>query len=333
MNAVLPSTDEKIEQIREAVVGMYSKHPWPSTREADEEMGWRLRMLGIGKADYAGKRVLDVGCGTGEYALWYGVNGAREVVGIDLADGSLAVAERKRRESGVGNVTFLKKDALQHDLPDNSFDYVYAVGVLHHTGDPEAGFRQMCRVVRPGGVVVVSLYNRYSRSILRFKQSLCKLLGGDDLEKRARIGRRLFPVTMHQLNKRYHETNYEAISYDIFGFPHESVHTAGEILKWFDANGIEYIGSFAPLRLRDYFYAYSLPEYHEFKKTFSGFPLVRLISAAMNRISTVLYGDRPPERTGGFPRPSALSMVAAQTIWFVIGTRINCFTMAGRKRP
>jgi ubiquinone/menaquinone biosynthesis C-methylase UbiE len=332
VNAPRRSRDETIGKIRESVVGMYSRHPWPSTREADEEMGWRLRMLGIDRTDFAGRRVLDLGCGTGEYTLWYAVHGAREVVGIDLSAGSLALAERKRREAGVGNVTFLEQDILDNDLPDDSFDYAYSVGVLHHTGDPETGFRQMCRVVRPGGVVVVSLYNRYSRSLLRIKQNACKLLGGDDLEKRARIGRRLFPWTMYRLNRRYHGTNYEAISHDVFGFPHESLHTAGEVLKWFDANGLEYIGAFAPLRLRDYFYAYSLPEYHQFKRTFAGFPLVRLISAAMNRVSVAIYGDRPPDRVKAFPRPGALSMTLAQMIWFAIGLRINCFTMAGRKR-
>ena len=91
---------------------------------------------------------------------------------------------------------------------------------------------------------------------------------------------------MYSMNKRYHGTNKEAIAYDVFGFPHESVHTAGEVLRWFDKNNLEYTGSFAPLRFRDYFYAYSLPEYHSFKKTFSGFPIVQFISYLMNKVSS-----------------------------------------------
>lgn len=325
-----PSQAE-IDAIRERVVGMYSNVPWPSTREADEEMGWRLKMLGIRPQDFRGKKVLELGCGTGEYALWYATHGAAEVTGVDLSKGSLAVAAEKKRAANVTNATFVEKDILKIDFPDNTFDYAYSVGVLHHTGDPETGFAHLCRMTKPGGVVIVSLYNTYSRAILRVKQTICKILGGDDIDKRARIGCRLFPFTMRALNKRYGETNYKAISYDIFGFPHESVHTAEEVLRWFDKYGIEYTGAFAPLRLRDYFYAYSLPEYHQFKRTFAGFWHVRAISWVMHKLARMIYGDNPPERRN-FPRPGRFSSFITQFIWFFIGTRINCFTIAGIKR-
>ena len=327
------SDKERIEEIRSTVVGMYNKAPWPATREADEEMGWRLKMLGVGKEHFAGKKVLELGCGTGEYALWYATNGAAEVTGVDLSDGSLALANEKKEAAGVTNVNFMKRDILNLDtteFPDNYFDYAYSVGVLHHTGDPEKGFQELCRVTKPGGVVVVSLYNTYSRAVLRVKQNICKMIGKDDIDKRARVGRILFPITMWALNKRYGETNYEAISYDIFGFPHESVHTGKEVLKWFDKYGIKYKGSFAPLRFSDYFYAYSLPEYQSFKRTFAGFPVVQAFSWVMSKISGIFVkGDRNEIRD--FKRPSFFTCWLVQMGWFFIGTRINCFTISGRK--
>lgn len=332
MERIIATKDEeRIAKIREQVVGMYTRKPWPSTRETDEEMGWRLKMLGIEADDYRGKTVVELGCGTGEYALWYASHGARQVTGVDLSRGSLALANDKKAQAHIENATFVEKDILTVDFPDNTFDYGYSVGVLHHTGEPEKGFEHLCRITKPGGVVVVSLYNTYSRFFLRIKQTICKILGGDDIDKRARIGRLLFPFTMRSLNKRYHETNYEAISYDIFGFPHESVHTAEEVLRWFDKYGIDYIGSFAPLRLRDYFYAYSQPEYHEFKKTFAGFPLTLFLSWLMNKMAMLFFKDDVNKKRS-FTRPNKLSMVMVQLIWFVIGTRINCFTIAGRKR-
>ena len=75
----------EIQKIQETVVGMYSENPWPLNRRTDEEMGWRLKCLGIAPEDYQGKRVFDMGCGTGEYALWYAKNGADSVTGIDLS--------------------------------------------------------------------------------------------------------------------------------------------------------------------------------------------------------------------------------------------------------
>lgn len=331
MKTALELPQEKIDEIREQVTGMYSRHPWPSTRQADEEMGWRLRMLGIQKSDYQGKKVAELGCGTGEYALWYATHGARDVTGVDLSKGSLALADQKRQSGEVWNARFLEQDILKLDLEDNAFDYAFSVGVLHHTGDPRGGFKQLCRIVKPGGVVIVSLYSAYSCFSLRIKQAVCRLLGGDDLDKRARIGRRLFPLTMRSMNKRYHGKNYELISYDIFAFPHGSFHTAGQVLRWFDENDIEYTGSFAPLRLRDYFYAYSLPEYHAFKRTFSGFPLIRLFSWGMNKVSTLLYRDTAG-RHRIFPRPGRVSMFLVQLAWVFAGIRLNCFTIAGRKR-
>ncbi len=90
MSVELPTP---IKKIQDRVVGMYSTNPWPLNRDAEEEMGWRLKCLGIVPGDWRDKHVLDMGCGTGEYALWYATNGARKVTAIDLSDGSLTIAD------------------------------------------------------------------------------------------------------------------------------------------------------------------------------------------------------------------------------------------------
>ncbi|HEX5044809.1 MAG TPA: class I SAM-dependent methyltransferase [Candidatus Polarisedimenticolaceae bacterium] len=323
------SLSPEIKEIQERVVGMYSEHPWPLERDAEEEMGWRLKCLGIRPEDYVGKRVLDLGCGTGEYALWYAMHGAASVTGLDLSDGSLRLA-RERQESGkIRNAEFHKMDLLNCDLPDDSFDYSFSVGVLHHTGDPFRGFQHLVRVTKPGGVVVVSLYNSYSRRVLRSKQTICKWLGGDDIDRRVHWGERLFPGTLRKLDKRYHGTNTKQIAYDIFGFPHESLHSAGEVLRWFDRTGVEFKGAFAPLRLRDYLYAFRQPEYNTFRATFAGFPLMRAVSDGMAALSTRLAPEGAVTR---FPRPGPLSRFLSQSAWIAFGLRFNCFTMSGTKR-
>jgi ubiquinone/menaquinone biosynthesis C-methylase UbiE len=320
---------EKIQQIQETVVGMYSEHPWPLNRNADEEMGWRLKCLGVQPSDYVGKRVLDMGCGTGEYALWYAQQGAAEVVGIDLSKGSLAIARERQEESGIHNATFRETDILRCDLPDDSFDYSFSVGVLHHTGDPPQGFRHLVRVTRPGGTVVVSLYNGFSRRVLRSKQLTCRLLGGENIDRRVEWGERLFGRTLKKLDKRYHGLNTKQIAYDIFGFPHESLHTAGEVLRWFDETGVTYKGSFAPLRIRDYFYAFSLPEYRAFRSTFSGFPVMQWVGDRMAAISGGKGSEDAPK--SAFGRPGPLSRGMSQMAWIPFGLRFNCFTISGTK--
>lgn len=324
-----PIADTKLKEIQQQVVGMYSEHPWPGYRNADEEMGWRLRLLGIQPEDYKGKLVIDIGCGTGEYAQWYASHGAHSVVGVDLSEPSLEIAQNGAEQLGIENVRFETQDVLRLSFPAETFDYAYSVGVLHHTGSPLNGFAEMCRITKPGGVVIVSLYNRFTRGQIGVRQRILDLLAGEDIDRRARLGQRLFPFTMRALSKRYHNANQEELAYDTFGVPHESYHTANEVLSWFDANGIEYIGSFAPLRVSDYLYAFSLPEYHQFKATFDGFPAIKAVSALLNRFSGWLIDD---SSNGRFrKRPSALSMWFCQLVWALFGIRLQMFTIAGRK--
>jgi SAM-dependent methyltransferase len=327
---VAASLSPEIRKIQETVVGMYSEHPWPLNRDADEEMGWRLKCLGISPDDYRDRRVLDMGCGTGEYALWYASQGAANVTAIDLADGSLAIARQRQKETGVQNVEFLKMDLLNCSLPDDHFDYSYSVGVLHHTGDPFRGFKHLVRVTRPGGTIIVSLYNAYSRRVLRMKQTLCRILGGDDIEKRVAWGERLFGGTLRKLDKRYHGLNTKQIGYDIFGFPHESLHTANEVLAWFDRTDVCYRGAFAPLRFADYLYAFSQPEYRRFRATLDGFPVMRSVADGMFGLAP-RFG-RGDEQIRVFPRPSPMSARFWQATWIVFGLRFNCFTISGIKK-
>jgi SAM-dependent methyltransferase len=316
-----------IQSIQQAVVGMYSEHPWPLHRRADEEMGWRLKCLGIVPEDYGGKRVLDLGCGTGEYALWYATHGAREVVGADLSEPSLAIADRRRMELKLEHASFQRMDLLECSLPDEYFDYSFSVGVLHHTGDPLRGFEQLVRVTKPGGIVVVSLYSKYSRRVLRMKQTVCRWLGGDDIDARVQWGERLFAGTLRKLDKRYHGLNTKQIAYDVFGFPHESLHSAGEVLRWFDQHNVRFKGAFAPLRLRDYLYAFAMPEYRPFRATLDGFPVMRSVSDILAGLAPRLGPSHTELRE--FPRPGPMSRSLSQLAWVVFGLRFNCFTIAG----
>ena len=105
-------------------------------------------------------RVLDVGTGTGIVALTaaraLGQNG--RVVGIDLSDGMLRMAKEKAAATGLSErVEFGKMDGEALDFDDQSFDAVVSLFTLLHFPHPEIALRQMYRVLRPGGCVVVGL--------------------------------------------------------------------------------------------------------------------------------------------------------------------------------
>lgn len=103
-----------------------------------------------------GSRVLDVATGTGAQAVAF-AGKAREVVGIDLSDAMLRIARRKNR---FPNVTFQQADAVDLPFEDGSFDASCVSFALHEmpTSIRERVVREMARVTKPGGSVVVVDY-------------------------------------------------------------------------------------------------------------------------------------------------------------------------------
>jgi ubiquinone/menaquinone biosynthesis C-methylase UbiE len=114
-------------------------------------------------APVTGRRVLDVGTGTGRAAILLAKAGA-EVTGVDASREMLAVAERRAGEERA-RVTFVHGDAHGLDFPDASFDAVVCLRVLMHTPDWRASLRELCRV--SSGRVVFDFPSQYSAAAVQ----------------------------------------------------------------------------------------------------------------------------------------------------------------------
>ncbi len=117
-----------------------------------------------------GKSFLDAGCGVGRYtlqALRYGAT----VIAIDLSPVGCEVTYRHTRANPLCLV--IQGDLLHPPFAPETFDWVYAVGVLHHTADVHCAFNHMCRLARPGGRMVVGVYWKYKR--YRFYEKMRKV--------------------------------------------------------------------------------------------------------------------------------------------------------------
>lgn len=119
-------------------------------------------------------RVLDVATGPGHLAFGF-ADVCDEVVGIDLTEAPLAIAEETKQERGVDNIHFQKGDAENLPFDDNAFDIVICRLAFHHFENPSQVLQQMVQVCRPNGTVcvadlVVSEYSDRGNYQNRFEQ-------------------------------------------------------------------------------------------------------------------------------------------------------------------
>lgn len=114
----------------------------------------------VTREDLRGKRVLEIGLGYGTLSQIL-AGRAGSYCGADIAPGPVAMV-RSRVGWARRNGRALRGSALELPYRDATFDYVYSIGCLHHTGDVPRAIDEVWRVLRPGGKAIVMLYYRYS---------------------------------------------------------------------------------------------------------------------------------------------------------------------------
>jgi SAM-dependent methyltransferase len=123
-----------------------------------EKLHHLLRLVDFG--GYAGKRVLEVGCGAGTDLVRFARGGA-VVAGVDLSSSAIALARSNFEQQGLA-ADLREADGERLPFPDDSFDLVYAHGVVQYTANPRALVAECRRVLKPGGQAIFQVYNRIS---------------------------------------------------------------------------------------------------------------------------------------------------------------------------
>ena len=177
-------------------------------------------------------RVLDLGCGTGQMSLHL-ARARRLVIGADLTRRSLELGAAAARHFELSRVLFVETDLHCPGLRDASFDVVYSSGVLHHTRDPRQSFARIARLTRPGGWIVLGLYNAFARIPLRLRRLLARL-----------TGYRVVPFDPVLRDRKNEEARCLAWLRDQYHHPEEHRHTLGEVQSWFRANNVEYVRAY-----------------------------------------------------------------------------------------
>jgi len=214
------------------------------------------RKTGLTAADVKGKLVLDVGCGMGRYADVATRWGAR-VVGIDLS----AAAEVAARNLSGREFVALQADAFALPFATGSFDYIYSIGVLHHTPNCEQAVKNLPQYLKPGGVLAVWLYSaynpwyRFSDIYRRFTSKMpAKTLHGIlgvvvPVVNGVDSGLRVLPVIGRPLSglvrylvpvNRDPNRKWRVLdTFDWYSPTYQSKHTYEQVFRWFESCGME----------------------------------------------------------------------------------------------
>ena len=123
-----------------------------------EKLNYLLKV--VDSVAYRNKKVLEIGCGLGIDLVKFAENGAI-VIGIDIAGKSIELAKKNFEVHGLKG-SFEVMDAGDMKFEDNSFDVVFAQGMLQYAPNPEKTIAEVHRVLKQGGVFIFTVYNRHS---------------------------------------------------------------------------------------------------------------------------------------------------------------------------
>jgi len=193
----------------------------------------------IDRAIPSNARVVEIGCGTGQMSL-YLAHADRVVVGADLTRESLRLGVEAARRFELDQVQFVETDLHHPGLRAGAFDVVYSSGVLHHTPDPSAAFARMVRLARPGGIIVLGVYNAFARIPLRARRFVARM-----------SGYRFIPCDPVLRDRESEPARRKAWVRDQYQHPEEHRHTLAEVQGWFTENGVEYVRAYPSAMLSE----------------------------------------------------------------------------------
>ena len=152
-------TGEKHEQVEEMFDHIAPTYDVLNhTLSLGTDRGWRRKAMdALGK--HRPRHILDVATGTGDFAILaarrLGTEGLH-ITGADISEGMMQVGREKVRQLGLEHViSFRREDCTQLSFDDASFDAVTVAYGVRNFQDLDAGLREMCRVLRPGGHLLV----------------------------------------------------------------------------------------------------------------------------------------------------------------------------------
>jgi len=236
------------DKITKSVTEFYKDNPFPNYKKNDN----KASILNSGNKNYLAKifknfvgfnkNVLEIGCGTGQLSAYFAIGTNNQIVGLDPTVASLKLASKFSEENNIRNIKFVNADIFDDVFKEESFDFIWCNGVLHHTKDPYGAFKISIKYLKKNGYILVGLYNKIGRLRTNIRKYIYKLFG-------KKIILIIDPILRKSKLKSDDQVN--AWIRDQYIHPVESTHTFDEVLNWFNDNNIEFISSIPKVNFDD----------------------------------------------------------------------------------
>ena len=189
--------------------------------------------------------IIDVGTGTGQLSAFLSLR-RKKVYGIDFSESSL------KKARALKNKLNLETWQLRHiNIFDEkqmkelgNFDYILCLGVLHHTEDAYKGFQQILHLAKPNAHIAVGLYNSFGRIPLNIRKFVVHSFSKENENVKEWFIKMQIGTTKDKEKKRGWWN-------DQYLHPHETTHTIGEVLDWFQKNDVEFYQTTPSTKLFD----------------------------------------------------------------------------------
>jgi len=231
----------KIKDITvEKVINFYNEAPFPNYEDNDDKSSINQKgdnnYLARQFKNFIGfdKDILEVGCGTGQLSLYFSIGNNNRVYALDPTLASIKLGKDFAKKNKIDNVKFVNADIFDDVFNNETFDFIWTNGVLHHTKNPKLAFDITSKYLKKNGYILVGLYNKYGRARTLLRKFLYKFFGKTIVM--------LLDPTLRKI-KKGNNNQIKSWIRDQYEHPVESLHTLDEVLDWFNHNNIEFINS------------------------------------------------------------------------------------------
>ena len=236
------------DKVVNKVIEFYNEAPFPNYENNDDKSSISYKgdknSLALKFKNFIGfnKNILEVGCGTGQLSLYFSIGNNNRVFALDPTIESIRLGSKFSKKNNIKNIKFVNADIFDDVFNEETFDFIWTNGVLHHTKNPSLAFDIISKYLKKDGYILVGLYNKFGRIRTIFRRFLYKLFGKSVVM--------LLDPTLRNIKKN-NKLQIKSWIRDQYEHPVESLHTLDEVLGWFRLNNIEFINSIPKCNIQD----------------------------------------------------------------------------------